>query len=151
MSFTFYSCFISEASSFCFHTAKQQYLAEEVRQHLATMCRIHNDCGSIERDQEEKNLNSADFPEFHPECLLDDKDAALSVNESDEQVLARKKDLLWIAGYEEDTMKCALDKLKNDGLEPKLQRALQLFVVVTVLYGQIYVARDIGVATGRQS
>lgn len=32
--------------------------------HLGRMCRQYNDYGSLARDQEERNLNSLNFPEF---------------------------------------------------------------------------------------
>ena len=49
-------------------SVRQQYLAQDLCRHLATMCRQNNDHGSVLRDQQEGNLNSVDFPEFIDRC-----------------------------------------------------------------------------------
>ena len=147
MSFAFFSCLISGNEDFCFQSPKQKHLANDVRMHLAAMCRIYNDCGSIRRDREEGNLNSADFPEFddHASLSADSEDSP-----SESETRRKTEQLLEIASYERECMLLAFGKLK-DTLDERHNRALELFVDVTDLYGQIYVARDIGVATGKQS
>jgi len=123
----------------------QMYLANDVKLHLASMCRIYNDLGSIRRDFEEGNLNSADFPEFGAAS----RDSA--ENESEANDTKRKTAaLLEIGTYERECMLSAFERLKS-GLDGSVRKGLDLFVNVTDLYGQIYVARDIGVATGKQS
>lgn len=145
MSFGFFCCLISQEQSYCLRTPMQMYLANDVRLHLATMCRIYNDCGSIRRDREEGNLNSADFPEFI------DAGSDRVNNDMEATENSRKtRELLEIGGYERERMLSAFEKLKS-GLDGSVRNALELFVNVTDLYGQIYVARDIGVATGKQS
>ena len=68
-SFLFFCCLINRPlgqweEDECFTTVRQKYLAQDVCAHLATMCRMYNDFGSVGRDREENNLNSIDFPDF---------------------------------------------------------------------------------------
>ena len=56
----------------------------------------------------------------------------------------RKRELLEIAEYERRCLDTALAELEQC-LDPSLLSKIKLFVHVTDLYGQIYVARDIGV------
>jgi hypothetical protein len=125
MSFTFYTCLISRPSQYCFKTSRQRYLAEILRRHLANMCRIYNDWGSIERDRREGNLNSADFQEFEGVCEV-------------------KKALIEIAELERMLMVFAMRELKK-GVDTEVADSVRLFVDVTDLYGQIYIERDIGI------
>ncbi|KKY15986.1 putative ent-kaurene synthase [Diplodia seriata] len=48
----------------CFPLVSQKYFAADLCRHLATMCRMYNDYGSVRRDRVEGNLNSVDFAEF---------------------------------------------------------------------------------------
>lgn len=109
-------------------TEVERYLAEDVRLHLAAMCRLYNDLGSINRDREEGNLNCVDF-------LL-----------PKEEVEQKKSELRKLADYERECLDLSWERLKKEGLQEGLERALGLFIDVTDLYGQIYVAKDIGVA-----
>lgn len=79
-------------------------------------------------------MNSIDFPEFETQ------------GEGDvESVDTRNKaDLLYIAEYERRCLDSALSELEKC-LDLDLLSKIKLFVHVTDLYGQIYVARDIGV------
>ncbi|KAL9640532.1 MAG: hypothetical protein Q9204_000679 [Flavoplaca sp. TL-2023a] len=63
-SFLFFTILISARARNCFQGARANYLSRRLGRHLATMCRQYNDYGSVERDAEECNLNSLDFPEF---------------------------------------------------------------------------------------
>ena len=60
----------------CFVGAIQKYLAQVLVRHLAAMCRMYNDYGSIARDRAEQNDNSVNFPEFHGEAQNADKDVS---------------------------------------------------------------------------
>jgi len=62
-SFLFYLCLVSKPQQ-DFANARQCYFLKDACRHLATMCRQYNDLGSVSRDQQERNLNSIDFPEF---------------------------------------------------------------------------------------
>ena len=126
-SYTFFTCLISKEGTECFTTAKQKYLAQDLCRHLATMCRQYNDYGSVVRDREEGNLNSIDFAEFQ------------GISESDE---SKKKTLLSLAEYERECLNLAAQRLKSE-ISSDLMRKMQLFIDVTDLFGQIYVARDI--------
>ncbi|KAH9884983.1 Ent-kaurene synthase [Xylariomycetidae sp. FL2044] len=131
-SFVFFQCqiFSQQSSHSITHTnAKAAYLTEDLCRHLATMCRMYNDWGSLARDHDEVNLNSVNFPEFGGGKLE----------------LAKDK-LMDIAQYERHLLEVALDHLQRDigSREPKWIGALRLFVSVTDLYGQIYVLKDVG-------
>ena len=108
------------------------------------MCRIYNDCKSVRRDRKEGNLNSVDFPDSV--TSFTDSNPANGAN----GVQSEKNQLLQIAQHERQCMLAALKKLEP-GLKGEHGRSLGLFVDVTDLFGQIYVAKDIGVVTGKQS
>ena len=94
---------------------------------------MYNDYGSIARDRAERNVNSVNFPEFHEEAQNADKDV------SEEGI---KQALFEIAEYERECFGLAKGKLEK--LVPKrVSDVLGLFVDVTDLFGQIYVAKDI--------
>ncbi|KAI1127673.1 hypothetical protein F5Y10DRAFT_191325 [Nemania abortiva] len=131
-SFVFFICLVSNHRARTFAAPKIAYLAEDLCRHLASMCRMYNDYGSIARDSDEANLNSVDFPEFRN--------------------LSPKKyprdELMWIAEYERRGVETALEKLRYELEEAGQKRvadAIDLFYNVTDLYGQIYVQRDLGV------
>ena len=68
-----------------------------------------------------------------------DKSAAKSARDDEK----RKRELLVLAEYERSCLDLALGELAKEASD-KVMDALNLFVNVTDLYGQIYVARDIG-------
>lgn len=143
----------------CFSSSPlTRYLSSDVCRHLATLCRQYNDYGSVRRDSAEGNLNSIDFPEFHRECShvgeynVDAQEKADSscrkVDESrglgadPEMMNHRRAELMKVADYERQCLDLALGQLKHL-LDQRTNLALQVFVDVTDLYGQIYVVRDI--------
>ncbi|EHA49536.1 ent-kaurene synthase [Pyricularia oryzae 70-15] len=120
----------------CFQTVEQKYFAAAANRHLATMCRMYNDYGSVSRDAAESNLNSLDFPEFSA-CGAE----------------SPKASLFSLAQYERACLEDSLSRLEkecNRGSGGACQKATQmrrmtywrLFCDVTDLYGQIYVIRD---------
>lgn len=168
-SFEFFTCLISaprndgngiedrSQAEDCFsHTSLIRYLASDVCRHLATLCRQYNDYGSVRRDCAEENLNSIDFPEFHRELgnssdvdpvalnreLLNSGSA--TENGLYEQTLMkdRSAQLMEVAAYERECLDLASRRLKLL-IDARTARALQVFINVTDLYGQIYVVRDI--------
>ena len=141
-SFAFFVCLISNVGSDCFKGAKSKYLAQDLCAHLAVMCRQYNDYGSIARDRVESNLNSVNFPEFHAT-------EAYSDGQLNESQLQRKEDelksvLFEIAEYERESLDHASRRLKRF-VPARIASMLDLFLGVTDLYGQIYVARDIAI------
>ncbi|KAI1459354.1 terpene synthase family protein [Annulohypoxylon moriforme] len=138
--FAFVSCLLSSSLSQgedCFPTATQKYFAECFCRHLATMCRMYNDCGSVARDQAEGNLNSVDFPEFGG--------AGASLRR-------KKQQLLKMAEYERRCLDGAIACLEAEAaacpataavVENRKLAIWRLFCNVTDLHGQIYVIRDI--------
>ncbi|MCJ1245726.1 hypothetical protein MMC30_002930 [Trapelia coarctata] len=145
-SFVFYSCLISKPGTSCFRTVKDKYLAEDLCRRLATLCRQYNDYGSIARDRAERNLNSLDFPEFN-QGLGDGKTMmGFNIDGEREREARKKEDLFWLAEYEREGLERAVERL-GDVVEGGTMERMRLFVDVTDLYGQIYVARDIGTRT----
>jgi hypothetical protein len=122
-----------------FPTPTAKYLAQDLGAHLSTMCRMYNDYGSIARDKDEKNLNSVNFPEFENRV----PDSGLVVFEKQRLGLEeRKRELFDMAEYERSCVESAKERL-FPLLRPNVREILNVFVNVTDLYGQIYVARDI--------
>lgn len=139
----------------CFPTVREKYLAEAACRHLATMCRMYNDYGSLARDRAELNLNSVDFPEFG-------RGGSVDVVRDE-----RKKEALFsLADYERSCLDLALGGLETQGrmeeevgpetfdstatvnshakrLHGRKMAIWRMFCDVTDLYGQIYVVRDI--------
>lgn len=135
-SFVLYQCLLVEglAGRDCFPSIQEKYIAEAMCRHLAVLCRMYNDYGSLRRDCDEKNLNSINFPDFHG-----------AVEATDEAAL--KARLFALAEYERGNVERAFAKLQELAQESKVQRRMmdkiRVFINVTDLYGQIYVARDI--------
>ena len=148
--FAFFACLIApEPHKACFASLRQTYLAEDVCKHLATMCRQYNDYGSVARDRAEMNLNSVNFPEFYAggaDVTMDHGGESQALDATDDGECAdddeKKSELMWLAQYERECLELALGKLRAEVSET-VMNAVDLFVRVTDLYGQIYVARDI--------
>jgi hypothetical protein len=128
-SFAFFHCLIGAQDQPVFGSARQKYWVETLCQHLAVSCRMYKNYGSLMRDREEANLNSLDFPENQPG------------EQGDE--LGRKAELFELAEFERQGTEHTFEELKKEGVEGIFMSALDLFVKVTNLYGQIYVAGDI--------
>ena len=148
-SFSFVSCLLSAMNRGheCFPTAGEKYFASVMCRHLATMCRMYNDYGSVARDKTERNLNSVNFPEF--ETI---SGTGLAVDAMD----AKKKALFKLAEYERSCLDEALRRLSEEASGPQGSDSFKaatvkerqiaiwrMFCNVTDLYGQIYVVRDI--------
>lgn len=139
--FAFATCLLSqsqEKGKECFKSAQEKYVAEDLCRHLASMCRQYNDYGSLQRDRDDKNLNSVNFPEFAMAVAGD-------LEVGSDRVL--KDELFAIAEYEREGLGMAMGRLR--GLMERrregkgVMRGVELFVDVTDVYGQIYVLRDI--------
>jgi hypothetical protein len=131
-----------------FPSAAEKYFATVVGRHLATACRMYNDCGSAARDAAEGNVNSLCFPEFHKQNSVDLK--------------ARKAELTTLAKYEERCLETALDCLEKavitahgnspDGsFHQRKTRLVRYFCDVGTSYSQLYVLRDLSATNGRPS
>jgi hypothetical protein len=136
-SFMLYQCILSQnhKDRDCFSSVEDKYVVEAMCRHLAVLCRMYNDYGSLRRDRDEKNLNSVNFPDFR---------GSESDTTREEQLKSR---LFTLAEYERENVERAFAKLRElAGKDKTQQRTLEkvrVFVNVTDLYGQIYVARDI--------
>lgn len=132
----------------CFKSTRQKYLAQELCTHLAVMSRLYNDFGSVERDRIEANINSINFPEFH-NC----SSRASSCSETAENERRLKEELLELAEIERQSVDVASETFLRD-LEGVLEagggwrekykaNAVKLFIGVTRLYADLYIARDL--------
>lgn len=146
-SFAFVSCLLSASltpgggGGDCFPTVGEKYLAAATCRHLSTMCRMYNDLGSAERDRDEGNLNSIDFPEF----------------DAHDDVEKKKKALFELAEYERSCLIEALTRLEKQRrnvveemrdieaarLSERRMCIWSMFCDEVDLYGQVYVVRDI--------
>lgn len=127
-SFALVTCFFGQHKDF-FPTSTEKYLAQAVCRHLATLCRLYNDYGSLARDRVEKNLNSVNFPEFH----------APKSPEGDDQL---QKQLFSIAAFERKCLELTLAELSQVTSDLDKQ-VIEVFCNVTDMFGQIYVKKDI--------
>ena len=147
-SFAFVVCLTSSGASDCFEGAYTKYLAQDLCSHLAAMCRQYNDYGSLKRDREERNLNSVNFPEFYgmPEAAVTEKKSKLREFDREDSTLAKeagiKAVLFEIAEYERECLMSVMQKIEKR-VPARVMNMLNLFVGITDLYGQIYVAKDI--------
>lgn len=148
-SFAFICCFMGSTltprggGSDCFPSAGEKYMGNAVCRHLSTMCRMYNDLGSTERDRDEGNLNSIDFPEFA----------------SHRDMKSMQRVLLTLADYERQAYMDALARLDRIRLEhytdggatdaeearlgARRMAIWSMFCEEVDLYGQVYVVRDI--------
>lgn len=147
VSFAFYACRLGSDSNTgvdVFYTSYLKYMAGNLCSHLAVMSRLYNDYSSIARDHAESNLNSVNFPEFHSEQEGDATQAGSPVIRE----IKAKNSLLSLARYERSCVKTsfqtlveALGEVTASGV--RLQDALALFMGVTNLYADMYVAKDL--------
>jgi hypothetical protein len=149
-SFSFLGCLLSSSTKRghdCFPTTSLKYFAEAACRHLASMCRIYNDYGSVSRDSIEGNLNSINFPEFE---VLGLNDSELA---TDTKIQSQKDILFILAEYERSGLNEALTRLDDEfevhGQNINFRRIgkrhmdiWRMFCNVTDLYGQIYYIRD---------
>jgi hypothetical protein len=99
-----------------FLTAQSKYLAAAACQHLATICRMYNDYGSVARDEAECNLNSIDFAEFHTKTGLGRKrngDTDRQEYGEGSAMEPRKMTLYELAQYEWSWLDAAMSRLSN--------------------------------------
>ncbi|KAF5845880.1 hypothetical protein GGP41_008361 [Bipolaris sorokiniana] len=151
-SFAWACCWVSQTMGDgieMFATPTEKYLAAAMVRHMSTMCRMHNDIGSIPRDSCELNVNCVHFPEFH----------SMATNDP----AAKKQALTTMAEYEKSCYEHSLRLLEKEVLRtyPDDQNAafsrsklriVQLFGNVTCLYDQLYVLKDMSSKIGsRQS
>ena len=159
-SFAFFTCLASDpcknrfreplgSASDCFGSVRQKYLAQDLCLHLATMSRLYNDYGSLERDRLEAKVNSINFPEFHVRPCSFSADVNGHVSTEDEL----KQDLVELAElerqYADDALKRLLKEMEKDrgGMSrrdlTRRAKAVRLFAGVAKLYAEIYFTRDL--------
>lgn len=146
--FIFFNCLLHVADSRAgqghssiLASARTAYLAEDTCRHLASLCRMYNDLGSVARDADEGNLNSTCFPEFFSrrDTTTAGGGGPVAAPHGD-----AKAELLWIAEYERRGLMTAMESLGNELGPGRTMESLRFFVDLTDLYGQIYVLEDVG-------
>ena len=154
MSFAFFTCLLGASlcsrtkAEKCFSSVRQSYLARDLCAHLAVMSRMYNDYGSFVRDQSEANINSVNFPDFHKNCE-NGQDSFSEMYRKTLDWALMKKELLSLATYEREMAESVgnklLSNLKSSGLRKDRSKAdgIELFMGVTALYADLYVARDL--------
>lgn len=157
-SFQFFACLINPPGHWCFRGPQATYLSQSFARHLATMCRQYNDYGSAARDADEGNLNSLDFPDFgvhSSDTAMEDRaglanGADAKVNRdagttytSRYRMDEAKAQLMEIAEFERECMQLAMCRLEQNVHGPDAMKALEVFVNVTDVFGQVYVLKDI--------
>ncbi|KAF4628001.1 hypothetical protein G7Y89_g10156 [Cudoniella acicularis] len=143
-SFAWLACRIGEGKE-SFPDAITKYLARDLAVHLAAMCRMYNDYGSIARDRAEGNLNSVDFSEFAGNGARHENSCEASNGSKsweEENLEMKKKSLIELAEYERSCVLATKERLVPLVSE-RVADIFNVFINVTDLYGQIYVARDI--------
>ncbi|KAI1464316.1 uncharacterized protein F4812DRAFT_452953 [Daldinia caldariorum] len=108
----------------CLNSPLAKYVAQDVSRHLAALCRLYNDFGSVTRDMAEGNLNSVNFPEFGAELEI------------------AKKDLLRIGEYERRCLNQSLAELRPL-VDEAVFASLQVFCTSADMYGEMYVIKDL--------
>ena len=152
--FYFHLCLTSSDAEHCFTSPEQEYTASAACSHLAAMCRMYNDWGSYQRDRDEGNLNCLDFPGFFTSDKaelaqtpnisdLDGNIGSASEQAFESQVCRAKKRLMWLAQYERSGLELAIKKLREAGPLPHVLAGIELFVMVTDMYGQMYELQDL--------
>ncbi|KAJ2993278.1 hypothetical protein NUW58_g1887 [Xylaria curta] len=119
-----------------FGKSRTAYVAEDLCRHLASLCRMYNDYGSLQRDAKENNLNSINFLEFAP---------LPSSGTQRDDVSWAKSELLCVAEYERRGVETSLDVLGKEFAHDNQRHvvdALRFFINVTDLFGQVYVLKD---------
>lgn len=123
----FFICLISPPGKTCLDKTLSRYAAEAFVHRLGVMCRMYNDYGSLQRDAEEGNVNSTNFEEF----------------ESTQGQSEKKTVLMAIAEFERKGVDIAWGALEDEIKDPGMVEKLKVFLNVTDMFGQIYVAKDI--------
>lgn len=113
---------------------QSKYIAQNMSRHLAALCRLYNDFGSMARDRAENNLNSVNFAEFS--------------EAGDEPTLKEK--LFAIAEYERRCLNASMAELRPL-VDEKVFTALSIFCNSADMYGQMYVIKDLTPAFKQQT
>ena len=135
-----------------------KYIADDLCRHLAAMCRMYNDFGSVHRDMLERNLNSVNFDELRciswdrQTCYVCERTGGRMVNGDyakngiNNKVMSgcseAKARLMRLAQYERSQLNVALDELRKV-CSTQVMDIVDVFVEVTDVFGQVYEVRDI--------
>ncbi|PWY69650.1 hypothetical protein BO94DRAFT_579143 [Aspergillus sclerotioniger CBS 115572] len=124
---------------------RARYIGEKLSQSLRGLARIQNDYGSIDRDQQECNLNSIDFLD----CPFreDGPDEAPRKRRRTESTgvvgsSSPRSDLLDLAQHERQSIDRLLQEDLPKLLDPRVLGAMRTFTAGVEMYGQMYILRD---------
>ena len=154
-SLAFACCLLSTslgAGAELFPSTKEKYLMAAASRHLATMCRMYNDLGSVSRDSKERNVNSMHFPEFAA-SRQQGTNAELASPQT-EDTASRKKALAEMAEFEHCCLDQALEYLEREtthsrssnmtrNVSERKIRVVRYFCDVTDFYDQLYALHDL--------
>jgi hypothetical protein len=143
--FAYFLCLIEQKWKTEVQKPLVRFTMQDVSRHLATLCRMENDAGSLDRDLRERNLNSVNFAEFDVGDGGDGGDGG-------DDILAGcmggkweekgKDELLEVARYERGRLKDVMGELEKL-VGPGLSASVKVFIEVTQLYGELYLVRDV--------
>jgi len=134
LAFSLLVCLLSNGDGDCLPSAQAKYIGQDLSRHLAALCRLYNDWGSFDRDREENNLNSINFPEFA------ENNDQLGLNLVRDDVL--KERLFYIAEYERRCLEASLAEL-GKVVKREIYDAFKVFCQTADMYGQMYVLKDL--------
>ena len=154
-SLAFACCLLSTslgAGAELFPSTKEKYLMAAASRHLATMCRMYNDLGSVSRDSKERNVNSMHFPEFAASRQQGTNTELASPQTED--TASRKKALAEMAEFEHCCLDQALEYLERETTQSRSSnmtrnvserkiRVVRYFCDVTDFYDQLYALHDL--------
>ncbi|KAJ7844422.1 Ent-kaurene synthase [Mycena olivaceomarginata] len=128
----FFVCHLSPHAD-AFPTPELNFIAQDCITHMAVLCRIWNDWGSMKRDIAERNINGMNFPEF--------------AGMAEEQVKAQMRR---ISDYERNCLGASLADLRKSAKETmgdakgnKCVDSFELFFRGAEVYNAIYEFKDI--------
>lgn len=127
-----FCCMYDHGADRIYHP-QASYILQDVARHLAALCRLYNDYGSIARDRDEDNLNSINFPEFQGN--IDERDI--------------KGNLKIIAEYERRCLYVSIAELRPL-VTKDLFAALTVFCETAEIYNQMYVLKDLTAEFNKQ-
>lgn len=114
----------------------EQYLIQDLWTHFSVKARMENDRASLQRDREEKNLNSLDFPEFESNTAT----SGIALHKQ------QKAALTSIVDYERRCIEHGLDVLEEvtaaKSASPDLV-ALKFYNFLCDIYSDVYAMKDI--------
>ncbi|KAF2839019.1 Ent-kaurene synthase, partial [Patellaria atrata CBS 101060] len=132
IAFAFFTCLMhAQYGHEPFATTLSQYVSEDLAHHMSILSRLYNDYGSITRDMEEGNINTADF-------------LSLQWYQGSSLIIADdpKQQLLSLARYEKMTIGSIIQQSLSPLVSEAVLNGVNVFFNAVEMYGQMYVMKD---------